>query len=193
MTPSRIVVASQNADKIREVEALVALHIPKVECVLGLTWPDIDETEPTLEGNALLKARSVAAYTGLPALADDTGLEVDELDGGPGVRTARFAGERATYGENVSLLLTMLEGLTDRRASFRTVAALVIPGGAESVAEGTLVGRIATTPRGAGGFGYDAVFEASGRTLAELGDEEKNRMSHRARALKALIASVWGP
>lgn len=182
----RIVVASKNPDKVREVEEVLAsLDVP-VEVVGGLDWPEVEETEPTLEGNALLKARAVAAATGVPALADDTGLEVDALGGAPGVRTARYAGEEASYADNVRRLLEELRGVSDRTARFRTVVALVRPDGREVVAEGVLEGRIAEEPRGSGGFGYDPVFEVGGRTLAEMGSAEKHAISHRARALRAL-------
>lgn len=193
MKPSRIVVASQNPDKVREVERVVAAIAPEVEIVRGLSWPEVDETEETLEGNALLKARAVYAVTGLASLADDTGLEVAALDGAPGVRTARFAGPNATYADNVGRLLDALGDAADRAASFRTAVALVTGPGQEVTAEGELVGEIARSPRGEGGFGYDPVFVVDGRTLAEIGIEEKNLMSHRARALAALVEKVWGP
>ena len=191
MKPSRIVVASQNPDKVREVERVVAAIAPHVEIVRGLSWPEVDETEETLEGNALLKARAVHAATGLPSLADDTGLEVEALDGAPGVRTARFAGPDATYRDNVAHLLSVLEGVDDRAARFRTAVALVDGSGAAITAEGVLRGQITRSPRGAGGFGYDPVFAVDGRTLSEIGIEEKNRVSHRARALQALAEKVW--
>jgi len=184
--PLRLVVASKNPDKIAEVEAVLDRLAVPVEIVRGLDWPDVEETEPTLEGNALLKARAVAAATGLPALADDTGLEVDALGGRPGVETSRFAGPEASYDENVTRLLAELEGVADRRARFRTVVAFVAPDGTELTAEGVLGGTITTQRRGAGGFGYDPVFAVGGRTLAEVSLEEKNRISHRARALAAM-------
>ena len=186
MRIERLVVASKNEDKLGEIEAvLLGLGLVK-EIVAGLDWPDIEETEPTLEGNALLKARTVAAVTGLPCLADDTGLEVAALDGAPGVRSARFAGETASYADNVRALLEKLAGISDRSARFRTVMALVIPGGWEVVAQGVLEGLIIDTPRGDTGFGYDPVFDVGGRTLAELAAVEKNAISHRGRALRAL-------
>jgi XTP/dITP diphosphohydrolase len=158
-----------------------------IEIVRGLEWPEVEETEPTLEGNARLKARAVAAATELPALSDDTGLEVDALGGAPGVHTARYSGPNATYEDNVVKLLADLEGVDDRRARFRTVVALVTPGGEELVAEGVLDGSIGTVPRGSGGFGYDPVFVVNDRTLAEVSSEEKHSISHRARALRALV------
>jgi XTP/dITP diphosphohydrolase len=158
-----------------------------IEIVRGLEWPEVEETEPTLEGNARLKARAVAAATELPALSDDTGLEVDALGGAPGVHTARYSGPNATYEDNVVKLLADLEGVDDRRARFRTVIALVTPGGEELVAEGVLDGSIGSVPRGSGGFGYDPVFVVDDRTLAELSSAEKHSISHRARALRALV------
>ena len=184
--PDRLVVASANPDKVAEVEAVLAeLRVP-AEIVRGLTWPEVEETEATLAGNALLKARAVAAHTGLAALADDTGLEVDALGGAPGVQTARFAGPNATYSDNVTKLLADLEGTPDRAARFRTVVALVLPDGSEVLAEGVLEGGIATARRGSGGFGYDPVFVVDGRTLAEIPASRKNAISHRAKALHAL-------
>ncbi|MDH3260773.1 MAG: RdgB/HAM1 family non-canonical purine NTP pyrophosphatase [Acidimicrobiia bacterium] len=182
----RLVVASKNADKLREIEA-VLLGLGLVNHIVAdLDWPDVEETEPTLKENALLKARAVAAATGLPALADDTGLEVDALGGAPGARSARYAGESASYADNVRVLLEDLAGVKDRSARFRTVMALVMPGGQEIVAEGVLEGSIIETPRGDSGFGYDPVFDVDGRTLAQLAAVEKNTISHRGRALRDL-------
>ena len=149
---------------------------------------DLVKRVETLEGNALLKARSVARATGLAALADDTGLEVEALGGAPGVHTARFAGPGARYDQNVDRLLRDLDGLTDRRARFRTAVALV-DGGVEVVAEGAVDGEITTVRRGSGGFGYDPVFAVGGRTFAEMGTE-KHEISHRARALRALAEKL---
>ncbi len=185
-----LVVASRNPDKIVEIEAVLAGLPSPPSLVRGLSWPEIEETEETLRGNALLKARTVAEVTGFPALADDTGLEVVALGGEPGVNTARFSGPDATYASNVALLLQRLDGVADRRARFRTVVALVTPDGEELVVEGALDGTIATERRGDGGFGYDPVFEVDGRTMAEMGTAHKNRISHRARALQALAAAL---
>lgn len=190
MRLSRIVVASQNPDKVAEIEAVLAALPHPIEVVRGLQWPDVEETEDTLAGNALLKAVAVRRATGIAALADDTGLEVDALGGAPGVHTARYAGPHATYEQNVAKLLQELEGVEDRRASFRTAVALVDDEGAELVVEGALEGRITAVRRGDQGFGYDPVFEVAGRTLAEMGPEEKNRISHRARAVRALAAAL---
>lgn len=183
----RLVVASKNPDKIAEMEAVLVQTGVVGEIARGLDWPDIDETESTLEGNALLKARSVHRATGVPALADDTGLFVDALDGQPGVNTARYAGPNATYEDNVALLLETMGEQVERRAAFRTVVALVGTG-RNLVVSGELEGLITFGPRGVAGFGYDPVFEVEGRTLAEISYEEKNALSHRARALKALAA-----
>ena len=182
----RAVVASKNPDKIAEVEQVLAGLGVVGEVVRGLDWPEIDETEPTLRGNALLKARAVASVTGLVAVADDTGLEVDALGGAPGVISARYAGPEASYEDNVRKLLADLGGRADRGARFRTVIAVVDPVGREWTAEGAVEGLIVPEPRGVYGFGYDPVFEVGGRTLGEMTTEEKSLISHRARALKAL-------
>ena len=182
----RLVVASKNPDKIAEIEAVLIAAGAVAEIVRGLDWPDVDEIEDTLEGNARLKAQAVYDATGLPALADDTGLFVDALGGLPGVNTARYAGPQASYSDNVALLLQTLGDREDRQAVFRTVV-VVVGAGDNLVASGEVNGQIAFGPRGANGFGYDPVFEVDGRTLAEIGGDEKNEMSHRARALWALI------
>ena len=188
--PARLVVATKNPDKLREVRAVLLAIGSTVELVDDVGWPDVDETGVTLEENALLKAHAVVAATGLAALADDTGLEVDALDGRPGVHTARFAGPEATYADNRSAMLTAMDGEGVRSARFRTVIALVEPSGRSLTASGTLEGTIATSERGDGGFGYDPIFEVDGRTLAEVPEQEKNRISHRARALAALVMQL---
>ncbi|GMR02891.1 MAG: RdgB/HAM1 family non-canonical purine NTP pyrophosphatase [Acidimicrobiia bacterium] len=193
--PHGVVVASKNADKTAEVEAVLAALDPPIIVIPGHVWDDVDETEDTLAGNALLKARAVTLATGHAAVADDTGLEVDALDGAPGVTTARYAGENATYEDNVDKMLRELAGVADRGARFRTAVALVTPAGDELVVEGVLEGTIGVERRGGGGFGYDPIFEVQGfgvdgRTLAEIPPEEKNRISHRARALQALVEAL---
>lgn len=188
----RAVVGSKNPDKIVEVESVLERLGIVGEIVRGLEWPDVDETEPTLEGNAVLKARAVAAATGLVAIADDTGLEVDALGGAPGVISARYAGPDATYQDNVDRLLSELAGVAERTARFRTVIAVVDPRGGEWTAEGAVHGVITTEPRGGFGFGYDPVFEVDGRTLGEMTGEEKSRISHRARALEAIVTVLSG-
>ena len=190
----RLVLASMNADKLRELQALFgdAFTLVSLHDEPGAEAPD--ETGATLVDNARLKAHAALRLTGLPALADDTGLEVDALGGRPGVLAARYAGPNATYADNVTLLLRELQGIpTERRgARFRSVCLASFPDGRELVGEGVLEGRIAERPRGDHGFGYDPVFElpALGRTLAELKGDEKNRVSHRALAARTLLAQL---
>ncbi len=186
----RLVVASKNPDKIKEMEDVLCMTGLAGEIVRDLDWPDVEETGDSLEENALLKAQAVTDVVGLPAVADDTGLEVDALGGAPGVMTARYAGPNATYAENVARLLMELEGVDDRSARFRTIVALAMPDGDKLVVEGSLDGVIATAPRGRDGFGYDPVFEVDGKTLAEMGTGLKNTLSHRARALRALAEAL---
>ena len=187
----KFVLATFNRDKVRELEAL--FDLPGLELVTLADRPGAAapaETGATIEANARLKARAALAQTGLAAIADDTGLEVDALDGRPGVHSARYAGPNAGYADNVSKLLAELEGVPPARrgARFRTVCAVCWPDGVEMTAEGVLEGRIALAPRGEGGFGYDPVFEVEGgpRTLAELDAAEKNARSHRGRAVRLL-------
>ena len=184
----RLVLATANPDKAAEITAVFVGHelVPRPPGV-----PDVDETEPTLEGNALLKARALARATGEAAVADDTGLEVDALHGAPGVFSARFAGEHASYDDNVSRLLRELDGVPAprRTARFRTVAAVAWPDGRSVVVEGTVDGVIATVRRGDNGFGYDPVFvphEGDGRSFGEMSADEKHPISHRGRAFRAL-------
>lgn len=186
----RLVVASKNRDKLAEVESVLRQIGLADELVEGLDWPDIEEMGSTLEENAILKARTVMEAVGLPAVGDDTGLEVAALDGRPGVFTARYSGENASYRENYQKLLGEMEGANDRSARFRTAVALVFPDGVEIVASGQVDGAITTEPRGDGGFGYDPVFEVDGQTLSEMGPERKNQLSHRARALRALAGKL---
>ena len=160
--------------------------------------PEVEETGTTLVENARLKAVALAAATGEAALSDDTGLEVEALGGAPGVYAARYAGEGATYADNVAKLLAVLEQLgggeeVGRGARFVTVAMLRLPSGEEMAAEGAVLGTIAASPRGSDGFGYDPVFvpdEGDGRTFGEMPASEKSRLSHRARALEALAAAI---
>lgn len=193
----RLVLASANPDKAAEMTALLAgcgfELVPRPEGV-----PDVKETGTTLEENARLKARALVAATGEAAVADDTGLEVAVLGGAPGAYSARYAGPNATYADNVAHLLQALEGTPpeDRRARFRTVAMVCSPNGGEISAEGVVDGHIATSPKGTGGFGYDAVFvpdEGNGRTFAEMAPAEKNAVSHRGRAFRALADALAVP
>jgi XTP/dITP diphosphohydrolase len=186
----RLVLASANPDKAREIAALLGGFdvLPRPADV-----PDVEETGTTLLENARLKARALMEATGEAAVADDTGLEVATLDGAPGVYSACYAGEGATYADNVGKLLDALRGVADRRARFRTVALALFPDGREVVAEGVVDGTIAEEARGGGGFGYDPVFVpdgGDGRTYAEMTPEEKNAVSHRGRAFRALAAQL---
>lgn len=182
----RLVLATANPDKAREIaDALSGFDlVPRPDDV-----PDVDETADTLEGNARLKAQALGAATGEAAVADDTGLEVEALDGRPGVYSSRFAGPKATYADNVAKLLRDLDGVENRRARFRTVAFVLFPDGREVVADGIVDGQIAIEARGDRGFGYDPVFVpdgADGRTFAEMTLAEKQAVSHRGRAFRAL-------
>ena len=183
----RVVCASANPHKVAEINDLMAGIVDLLPRPHDLA--DVDENDDTLVGNARLKARAVCNATGLPALADDTGLEVTALGGAPGVRTARFAGEPPNDANNRAKLLRDLDGTTDRSARFVTVAILCFPDGRELVAEGTCDGVIADAERGDRGFGYDPVFvprEGDGRTFAEMTIADKHALSHRGRAFRAL-------
>jgi XTP/dITP diphosphohydrolase len=190
----KFVLATFNRDKAAELQALLAL--PGAEIVPLADWPGAyapEETGETLIENARIKARAALALTGLPAIADDTGLEVDALGGAPGVRAARHAGPGASYADNVSKLLAELKGVpaARRSARFRTSCVALFPGGREVSAEGVLDGAIGVERVGERGFGYDPVFVLpDGRTLAQLSSEEKNRDSHRSRAIRALAAAL---
>lgn len=185
----RIVIASRNKGKIAEFKELLR-DLPAE--ILTLTdfpsIPEIQETGSSFRENALLKARAVTAATGLIALADDSGLEVDYLGGAPGVYSSRYAGRAQDDGANNRKLLAALEGvpLHKRTARFRCVIAIITPEGGEYLSEGICEGRIALAPRGEGGFGYDPLFlvPSLGKTFAELGPEVKNRISHRAQAMR---------
>lgn len=187
----RLVLATRNPGKVREMQAFLAdLGVE----VLGLeAFPDVPEVEEdglTFVDNALKKARTVAVATGLPALADDSGLEVDALGGRPGVYSARFAGPRATDEENNARLLAEMDGVPPglRGARYRAVVVVVTPDGREALREGTCEGEILSAPRGTGGFGYDPLFRVPelDKTFAELAPEERRAVSHRFRALRAL-------
>jgi XTP/dITP diphosphohydrolase len=192
--PLEIVLASANPHKASEiVEILEDLAAGRIVIVSRpKTVGEIDETGTTLEENAQIKARVVCGATGSPALADDTGLEVDGLGGAPGVYSARYAGTGATDEENVAKLLGALEGHTDRSARFRTVAAVAFPDGRMICASGVIEGSIADAPRGSAGFGYDPIFIPGGesRSYAELSSTEKHAISHRGRALRSLVGRL---
>jgi XTP/dITP diphosphohydrolase len=187
----QLVCASANPDKVVEIQQLLAGVVdllPRPDHV-----PDVVEDADTLVGNARLKASALCAATGLPAVADDTGLEVDALGGAPGVHAARYAGDGCSYAANRTKLLAELAGVTDRRAAFKTVAIVVWPDGTELHVEGVCPGVITAEERGAVGFGYDSVFqpdEGGGATFAEMGSEAKNAISHRGRAFRALLSEL---
>lgn len=192
----RLVCASANPKKVAEIARLLPQWVqllPRPDHV-----GDVEETAPTLEGNAIIKAVEIANAAEEWAIADDTGLEVTALKGAPGVRSARFAGENATDAENRALLLQQLGGVTDRSARFRTVVALVNSKGEMHFVSGECVGVIAETERGDLGFGYDSIFipvDGDGRTFAEMSAEEKDVISHRGRALAqvpALLSRLFG-
>jgi len=187
---SRIVVATGNRGKLAEIRAILEEFRVEVISQGELGIGEVEETGLTFVENALLKARNAAAATGGPAIADDSGLEVDALGGAPGIRSARYAGEPADNEANIDRLLAALEGVEDRSAAFRCVMVYLrhAEDPAPVIAEGVWRGRILTARRGDGGFGYDPVFfdPASGRSAAELAAGEKNRISHRARALREL-------
>jgi XTP/dITP diphosphohydrolase len=188
------VLATANPHKVQEMrDILTSLGFDVLARPDGA--PEVEESSDTLEGNALLKAHALAEVTGEPAIADDTGLFVDALLGRPGVYSARYAGESASYADNVKKLLHDLDGVPDvgRDARFRSVIAVAYPDGRFFTVEGVLEGAIIQSPRGSEGFGYDPVFVAagaSGRTLAELTPDQKNELSHRGRALRALAEKL---
>jgi XTP/dITP diphosphohydrolase len=181
------VLATANPHKADEMRAvLTPLGVELLERPHGVE--DVEETGETLEENALLKARALVEATGRAAIADDTGLFVDALHGRPGVRSARYAGEAATYDDNVTKLLEELDGVEARTARFVTVIAVAFPDGTSFCVAGQLDGVITRARLGDQGFGYDPVFavDADGRTLAQLTPQQKNELSHRGRALRAL-------
>jgi XTP/dITP diphosphohydrolase len=196
--PPRIAIASRNPHKLREIGRICADW--PVEWITAdrndERWPDVEETGATYLENARLKARAVVAALGEPALADDSGIEVDALGGRPGPRSARFAGEGVSDQRNLEELIRAVKGVPSagRTARYRCVAVLAFSGGEELHTEATCEGMLEPKPRGTGGFGYDPIFIPVGwdRTMAELTDEEKDRISHRGRAFRALRAVLEG-
>jgi XTP/dITP diphosphohydrolase len=197
--PRRVLLATANDGKLAELRAL----LPNTVTVLGLTdvaaYDALPETGATFEDNALLKARQAAAVTGIVALADDSGLEVDALNGMPGVLSARWSGRHGDDPANNALLLGQIGDVPDERrgAAFVSAVALVTPDGREDVVRGRWPGRIIRQPRGANGFGYDPLFvpaesdaDGTGRTSAELAPAEKNALSHRGRAMRAMLPTL---
>jgi len=190
--PDRIAIASRNPGKIREILSICADW--PVEWITADEhegpWPNVEETGASYLENALLKARTVADSVGVPAMADDSGIEVDALGGAPGPRSARYAGEEATDEQNLRMLIRAVAGVpaAGRTARYRCVAVVARPDGREVWAEGTCEGSLVTKPRGTDGFGYDPIFVPAGweQTMAELPPAEKDRISHRGRAFRAL-------
>ncbi|HEY4392737.1 MAG TPA: XTP/dITP diphosphatase [Polyangia bacterium] len=195
-TPLKVVVATRNKGKLREIVPLLdGLRLELVTIDALAPEAELREDGVTFEENALAKARQAAAATGLPAIADDSGLEVDALDGAPGVWSARYAGPGADDDQNNAKLLGALRGVpaAQRGARFRCVAVFVDPGrGLEIVRDGACAGVLLEAPRGTEGFGYDPLFlvPAEGRTMAELPLDQKNRLSHRAAAFRALASAL---
>ena len=197
--PPRIALATHNPHKLRELGRICVAWPTEwvsVENHDPSAFPDVEETGATYLDNARLKAEAVAVVLGLPALADDSGIEVDALGGAPGPRSARYAGEHASDEENLRALIQAIRGIpaSGRSARYRCVAALAWPDGRFEHVEGTCEGTLRTKPAGTGGFGYDPIFEPVGRdvTMAELTDEEKDRISHRGRAFRALLEVLPG-
>jgi XTP/dITP diphosphohydrolase len=188
--PERLVVASRNDGKIREIRRICADWPVRWLTYREVDIPEVEEMGATYLDNALLKARTVAAETGEAALADDSGIEVDALGGGPGPRSARYSGADASEEENLRALLRAVAGVPGggRTARYRAVAAVARPSGDAVWTEGVCEGALRTKPKGTGGFGYDPIFEPAGwdRTMAELEAEEKDRISHRGQALRGL-------
>jgi XTP/dITP diphosphohydrolase len=186
----RLVLATRNQGKVAELQRI----LDDVELLdaeeAGV--PDVEETGDTFADNALLKARAAVAASGLPAIADDSGLSVASLGGEPGVRSARYAGAHGDDEANLRLVLERMEGQAQRSARFVCAAALVAPDGREWVVEGTVEGKLITEPRGTGGFGYDPIFVPEGeqRTTAEMSPHEKDAISHRGKAFRALRGAV---
>lgn len=189
----KLVIATRNPHKLEEIRAIFDSEGLEICSAFDFPHiPDVIEDRDTLEGNAIKKAVEICKATGLPALADDSGLEVEALGGEPGVYSARWSGEGCTYADNNAKLLRELSGKSNRRAQFRTVIALARPGEEPQTVEGSVQGIIIEELRGDQGFGYDPLFMPDGynQTFAELPADVKNKISHRARALRA-AAHVW--
>ena len=191
--PATLALATRNAHKLRELGRICAdwpVAWLTVDNHDPAAFPDVEETGDTYLENALLKARAVAAALGVPALADDSGIEVDALGGAPGPRSARYAGEGATDRQNLEALIAAMRGIPGggRSARYRCLAVLAMPDGTERHAEGICEGTLVAKPTGERGFGYDPIFVPVGRdvTMATLTDQEKDRISHRGRAFRAL-------
>lgn len=191
-SPFEIVIASKNLGKIAEFKRI--LEEVGISIITDIEFPNVDESGSTFEENALLKAHAISRYTNLPALADDSGLAVDHLDGAPGIFSARWSGVHGDDGANIKRLLEDLNGvaLENRGAKFIAVLALVRPDGEELLVRGELRGKIRNQPVGVNGFGYDPIFEPenSDRTLGEMSAAEKDAISHRSKALTELTPRI---
>ncbi|RXT14671.1 XTP/dITP diphosphatase [Ammoniphilus sp. CFH 90114] len=193
----QLVLATRNKGKVQELKAMLAGY--DIE-VMGLdqflNCPEVEEDQDTFEGNAIKKAQTIAEFLQVPALADDSGLEVDALQGRPGVYSARFAGVDATDEDNNRKLLELMQGVPtgERSGRFRCVLALAVPGQATATWHGTCEGKIGITPRGTGGFGYDPLFflPIEGKTMAEFTKEEKSKISHRGMAMRKMMVEIAG-
>jgi XTP/dITP diphosphohydrolase len=192
----RIVLASSNAGKVREINQLLLQQKIEVIPQNQFDIPDVDETGLTFVENAILKARNAARFSGLPAIADDSGIEVDYLNGAPGIRSARFAGAACDDAANNRKLLAALDGVPEQDRSARFQCLMVYLRHAEDptpiICQGTWEGSILTSPKGQNGFGYDPLFwvKEAGCSSAQLGPEQKNRLSHRGQALRLLLAAL---
>lgn len=191
----QIVLATRNIGKIRELARILAEALSEVELLGSENFellPEIAETEDTFEGNALLKAREVCRFTKLPAIADDSGLAVDYLDGAPGIYSARYSGTHGDDQANLEKLLAEMKGITNRRAQFICAAAFVTPSGYERVLRAELVGTLTDVPRGTNGFGYDPIFLPDGfsETTGQMSAELKDSISHRGKAMRALVEVI---
>lgn len=194
---TKVVMASRNEHKIDEMRRILdaaGLNLELVGIKDFPDLPDVDETGSTFAANALLKAREICAFTGLPAIADDSGLCVDALNGMPGIFSARWAGSHGDDRANLDLLLAQIRHIDPERrtAAFHCAAAIALPNGDEQVVEGILTGRVIDAPRGANGFGYDPIFIADGYqiTTAQMDSADKDAISHRGRAIAALVPVV---
>ncbi len=189
----KVLLATRNIDKVLEIKEI--LKNLKLEILTSNDFPDLPEViedQDTLKGNAAKKALESAAFTGIPALADDTGLFVDALNGAPGVYSARFAGEECSYKDNRVKMLRVMKDKTNRKARFRTVVAFAFPDKLIATAEGFVEGIITEEEIGDNGFGYDAIFKSTDtdRTFGEMTDREKNSISHRARAFENILPEI---
>lgn len=191
----QIVLATRNKGKIRELARIFAHELPEVELLGTDNFPDladVDETEDSFEGNALLKAVAVSRFTKLPAIADDSGLAVDHLKGAPGIYSARYSGVHGDDEANLQKVLREMEGIANRRAQFVCAAAFVAPNGYQKVIRAEMVGQLISLPRGANGFGYDPIFVPEGfaQTTGEMAPDLKDSISHRGKAMRELAQII---